>query len=231
CWASASRKALLGGAALASVAVTIVVFLFGFGGLLAVWGGVWQPNEDFTNTNTILFSLFNDTTWILVIATVLAVPNEDFTNTNTILFSLFNDTTSVIPVMAGVIPGKWSRWAITPFSVGFGCLSGIASLFIWTQIYSVKYDMSYSDSLYQVFLYAYDYPPFLMALGFSVAGMVVGAGCEAVARVVLKKEYPEFDLGSEELPEVQGGEMVDAGMEKLGMGDGDSAGVPMVSNS
>ncbi|CAI5506165.1 unnamed protein product [Closterium sp. Naga37s-1] len=264
-------------------------------GLLAVWGGVWQPNEDFTNTNTILFSLFNDTTWILVIATVLAVVMSEsavdslqnaIADTLTTAFLaiidfflsvssgpveaavtktafmavfeskgiwairaivlLFNipplvvalkgynvlqlfllanllTTTSVIPVMAGVIPGKWSRRVITPFSVGFGCLSGIASLFIWTQIYSVKNDMSYSDSLYQVFLYAYDYPPFLMALGFSVAGMVVGAGCEAVARVVLKKEYPEFDLGSEELPEVQSGEMVDAGMEKLGMGDGDSA--------
>ncbi|CAI5519513.1 unnamed protein product [Closterium sp. Naga37s-1] len=385
CWASANRKALLGGAALASVAVTIVVFLFGFGvavsivvflfgfsgmhppalaltlaacarpllsscsplacllspclpdqhpltrrvgrraaaqrrrhphhhhhslpshqplhtpafpfhphlpGLLAVWGGVWQPNEDMTNTNTILFSLFNNTTWILVIATVLAVVMSEsavdslqnaIADTLTTAFLaiidfflsvsfdtveaavaktafmavfeakgiwairvivlLFNipplvvalkgynvlqlfllanllTTTSVIPVLAGVIPGKWTRKAITPFSVGFGCLSGIASLFIWTQIYSVKYDMSYSDSLYQVFLFAYDYPPFLMALGFSVTGMVVGAGFEAVARVVLKKEYPEFDLGSEELPEVQGGEMADAAMEKLGMGDG-----------
>ncbi|CAI5475751.1 unnamed protein product [Closterium sp. Yama58-4] len=301
CWASASRKALLGGAALASVAVTIVVFLFGFGGLLAVWGGVWQPNEDFTNTNTILFSLFNNTTWVLVITTVLAVVMSEsavdslqnaIADTLTTAFLaiidfslplafgdvqgavaktafmavfeskgiwavraivlLFNvpplvvalkgynvlqlfllanllTTTSTIPVMAGVIPGKWSRRVVTPFSVGFGCLSGIASLFIWTQIYSVKYDMSYSDSLYQVFLNAYDYPPFLMALGFSFFGMLVGAGMEAVVRMALKLEYPEFDLGSEELPVVEGGEMVDAGMEKLGMGDG--AGAPMVSNS
>ncbi|CAI5932331.1 unnamed protein product [Closterium sp. NIES-64] len=267
-------------------------------GLLAVWGGVWQPNEDFTNTNTILFSLFNDTTWILVITTVLAVVMSESavdslqnaiadTLTTTFLaiidfflsvssdavqaavaktafmsvfeakgiwavraiVLLFNipplvvalkgynvlqlfllanllTTTSVIPVMAGVIPGKWSRWVVTPFSVGFGCLSGIASLFIWTQIYSVINDMSYSDSLYQVFLFAYDYPPFLMALGFSFYGMLVGAGLEAVLRMALKLEYPEFDLGAEELPVVQGGEMVDAGMEKVGMSD---VGAPIMS--
>ncbi|GJP42579.1 hypothetical protein CLOM_g2130 [Closterium sp. NIES-68] len=287
CWASASRKALLGGAALASVAVTIVVFLFGFGGLLAVWGGVWQPNEDFTNTNTVLFSLFNNTTWILVIATVLAVVMSEsavdslqnaiadtlstalIAITNSLLtlvhgpvkgpvlqtvfmgayeqygiwgirciVLLFNipplvvalkgynvlqlfllanllTTTSVIPVLSGVIPGKWTRKAITPFSVSLGCLLGLASLFIWTQIRVNQTGMTYCDALYDVFLNAYDYPPFLMALAFSMVGMVVGAGLEAVVRMGMRWEYPEYDLGApEEMEALQEAVGMEGGGEK-----------------
>jgi hypothetical protein len=39
--------------------VTLLVFLFGFGGFLAVWSGLWQPSGPDDPGNTILFALLN----------------------------------------------------------------------------------------------------------------------------------------------------------------------------
>ena len=39
--------------------VTLLVFLFGFGGFLAVWSGLWQPSGPNDPGNTILFGLLN----------------------------------------------------------------------------------------------------------------------------------------------------------------------------
>ncbi|CAI6008612.1 unnamed protein product [Closterium sp. NIES-65] len=66
CWASASAAALLGGAALGAGAITAVVGLLGFAGLLAAWSGVYEPEGPDDSGNTILFSLFRGHPWALV---------------------------------------------------------------------------------------------------------------------------------------------------------------------
>ena len=57
CWASANYKILKRGSAIAAALICFVVFLTGFGGLLAAWSGYFVPTgpEDFGNT--ILFTL------------------------------------------------------------------------------------------------------------------------------------------------------------------------------
>lgn len=62
---TASRCAVLGrqlrvGALIGSIAVTCVVFLFGFGGVLANWSGLFVPSGPDDYGNTILFSLLDN---------------------------------------------------------------------------------------------------------------------------------------------------------------------------
>ncbi len=59
CWASASDAKLRVGAIWGALQVTVVVFIFGFGGFLAVWSGLWQPSGPDDPGNTILFALLN----------------------------------------------------------------------------------------------------------------------------------------------------------------------------
>ncbi len=59
CWASASDAKLRVGAVWGAAQVTVLVFIFGFGGLLAVWSGLWQPSGPDDPGNTILFALLN----------------------------------------------------------------------------------------------------------------------------------------------------------------------------
>eukprot|EP01134_Creolimax_fragrantissima_P008372 CFRG8372T1 len=54
-WASESKSSLYFGAAVASVAISLVTFLFGFGGFLAAWAGYIT---DETNYNLYWFTLF-----------------------------------------------------------------------------------------------------------------------------------------------------------------------------
>ena len=56
-WASADRKSMLFGGAVGSFLIMIAVFLFGFGGWLAAWGGYINFN---TNANLYLFQVFHD---------------------------------------------------------------------------------------------------------------------------------------------------------------------------
>ena len=44
------------GAVWGAAQVSLLVFIFGFGGFLAVWGGLWDDGDDY---NVILFSLLN----------------------------------------------------------------------------------------------------------------------------------------------------------------------------
>ena len=39
--------------------ISLLVFVFGFGGFLAIWGGLWVPSGPDDPGNTILFSLLN----------------------------------------------------------------------------------------------------------------------------------------------------------------------------
>jgi hypothetical protein len=59
CWASASDAKLRIGAIWGAAQVTVIVFIFGFGGFLAVWSGLWQPSGPDDPGNTILFALLN----------------------------------------------------------------------------------------------------------------------------------------------------------------------------
>lgn len=59
CWASASDAKLRVGAVWGAAQVSLLVFVFGFAGFLAVWGGLWVPSGPDDPGNTILFSLLN----------------------------------------------------------------------------------------------------------------------------------------------------------------------------
>ncbi|KAK9917023.1 hypothetical protein WJX75_000095 [Coccomyxa subellipsoidea] len=75
CWASASDAKLRIGAIWGAAQVTVIVFIFGFGGFLAVWSGLWQPSGPDDPGNTILFALLNaqgQQIWITAIVAVLA---------------------------------------------------------------------------------------------------------------------------------------------------------------
>lgn len=48
------------GGALGFAAITICVFLFGFGGILAAWSGLFVPSGPDDYGNTILFSLLDN---------------------------------------------------------------------------------------------------------------------------------------------------------------------------
>lgn len=248
CWASESRKTLLWGSLLGAIAITFVVGLLGFGGILAVWGGLWVPGVD--PVNIVLFKLLNNNTGILVIVSILAVTMSEsavdslqnaivdsisitfvapitalvlprlkvnlwwiralvlvlnvppivvsLKGYNIIqLFLLANliTTTSTLPIMLGVISGPKIQKIVTPFSSFSGCMLGLASLFVYTKVRQPD-GVTYADALQVTFLKAYDYPPFLLALGFSLAGMALGALLEFVFRSVLRLDYPYYDLAA-----------------------------------
>ena len=116
------------------------------------------------------------------------------------LFLLANliTTTSTIPLLMGIIPGRAVQKWVTPFSALSGCFIGLSSLFWWAKV-KAKEGESYSSALHTVFLVAYDYPPFLLALGFSIVGMALGALLEFLARRVVPgwREYPFYDLAED----------------------------------
>ena len=47
------------GAVWGAAQISLLVFVFGFGGFLAIWGGLWVPSGPDDPGNTILFSLLN----------------------------------------------------------------------------------------------------------------------------------------------------------------------------
>ncbi|CAI7856434.1 unnamed protein product [Closterium sp. NIES-54] len=111
------------------------------------------------------------------------------------LFLLVNliNTTSFLPLLLGVLQGPLSRVCITPASSATGCASGLVALVVWAKSQQ-RPGETYVESLARTFLDAYDYPPYLIAVGFSAVGMAVGAGIEWVVRCYCRLEYPAYDL-------------------------------------
>ena len=71
------------GALIGSTVVMCVVFLFGFGGVLATWSGLFVPSGPNDYGNTILFSLLDNVnggrhTAITVVVAVLCAPPPPF---------------------------------------------------------------------------------------------------------------------------------------------------------
>ena len=71
------------GATIGSIAVMCVVFLFGFGGVLADWSGLFVPAGPDDEGNTILFSLLDNVdghrhTIIVVVVAVLCAADALF---------------------------------------------------------------------------------------------------------------------------------------------------------
>ena len=120
-------------------------------------------------------------------------------------------TSAVIPILGGLYCGPLSRQIFTPFSAILGVLTGLSSLFWWSAVGFPGVD--YATALSTTFLVSYDYPPFLLALGFSIVGVGLGAAIEAVVRKVRHLEYPEYSLhapavnGEAEMP-LEDGTMV-----------------------
>ena len=82
------------------------------------------------------------------------------------------NTATWMPVLAGLIPGELARHLITPVAAVAGSLSGVLSVLVWVWV---------SNEWRSVALY--DWRPFVLALAFSVIGMVVGRiGEDAASR-------------------------------------------------
>ncbi|WIA37348.1 hypothetical protein OEZ86_014277 [Tetradesmus obliquus] len=120
-WASATPRALYGGAAVGFVSITLIVFLSGFGGWLAfVWG--YASFEAGTNPNTYLMQLLNRApadvparvnSWVGVFVVLLAiVMNEGAVD------SLQNGlAASISSHFLKNLPLKWTRVAVIVLNV------------------------------------------------------------------------------------------------------------------
>eukprot|EP00850_Spirogloea_muscicola_P006407 SM000030S11416 [mRNA] locus=s30:496242:502221:- [translate_table: standard] len=114
------------------------------------------------------------------------------------LFLLANliTTTSTVPVLAGMWQGRWSQKLVTPFSCLSGCAVSFSSLFWWAEVNKKSYE-KYGDVIHRIFLVSYDWPPFMLAVGFSVVGMLLGAALEWLFRQIVPgfRNYPIYDIG------------------------------------
>lgn len=235
CWATTTKRNLRLGGLIGFLAITICVFLLGFGGALAVWSGLYQPADANDFGNTALFSLLNNVSggrktgilvvvsilsvsmstsavdslqnavvdtisgvylkrspliWVRLLVLVLNVPPMIISLKSYNIIQLFLvanliTTTSTLPMLSGLIPGRKARRIITPFTNLFGCLQGLISIFWWCAI-DQKAEETYNMTLKRVFTVEYAYPPFLIALGMSVVGILVGAALEQAFRAVTR---------------------------------------------
>mmetsp|Transcript_1562 Transcript_1562/g.4619 ORF Transcript_1562/g.4619 Transcript_1562/m.4619 type:complete len:552 (+) Transcript_1562:384-2039(+) len=242
CWATSTKKNLHIGGALGWFAITSCVFLFGFGGILAAWSGLFVPSGPDDYGNTILFSLLDNVNggrhlgiivvvsilsvtmstsaidslqnaivdnisgvwlkkapllWVRMLVLVLNVPPlvVSLRSYNIIqLFLVANlvTTTSALPVLAGLIRHPLAYKIVTPFTMLFGCAQGIIAMFWWSVI-DQRSGESYSMTLKRVFTIEYAYPPFLIALGMSMVGLLAGAALEWVARAALRRPHTGVD--------------------------------------
>eukprot|EP00897_Mesotaenium_endlicherianum_P008970 jgi/Mesen1/8100/ME000434S07345 len=155
-----------------------------------------------------------DLLWIRILVLALNVPPmvvslQGYNILQLFLLANLITTTSTIPLLLGLVRGRAVQRIVTPFSMLSGCALGLASIFAWAEIHRPA-DVSYSQYLHDTFLVAYDYPPFLLALGFSVVGMAIGAALEFAFRALVPafREYPFYDVSAPPtLPLVDGVEM------------------------
>ncbi|KAK9712816.1 hypothetical protein K7432_006888 [Basidiobolus ranarum] len=87
---------------------------------------------------------------------------------NLFLLSNLVTTCFILPVFMGLWQGP-GRHMINTVSVFIGCFSGFASVMVYGTI--VKGNLK--DGMYFTFFAGYQYPPFLLALGFSGIGLIV----------------------------------------------------------
>ena len=170
--------------------------------------------------------------WIRLMVLALNVPPivislKGYNIVQLFLLANLTTTTSTIPLLMGIIPGRRIQKFVTPFSVAVGCVLGLHCLFWWAAIQQTPGE-TYGDSLKNIFLGTYDYPPFLLGLGFSIVGMVIGALLEFGFRMLVPacREYPYYDLvGTGELSGLVGNDDTEIEMEdsktKLEAGDGE----------
>lgn len=91
------------------------------------------------------------------------------------LFLLANliTSTATLPVLSGLITTRWAHRVITPATMLFGCWLGFTSLVVYGRIQQPHWalqkgtPLSLSGALHIVFFEAYDWPPFILALGKS----------------------------------------------------------------
>lgn len=137
---------------------------------------------------------------LLMNAAPIAVALQGYNILQLFLLANLITTTSTLPLIAGIIPGRSVQKWVTPTSALSGCFVGMSSLFWWAKIKADEKGIKYSTALHDIFLVSYDYPPFLLALGFSLVGMTLGAALEFLFRrfVPAFREYPYFDLAKDE---------------------------------
>ncbi|KAK9811347.1 hypothetical protein WJX72_002216 [[Myrmecia] bisecta] len=241
CWASKTDRKLIIGATGGFFVTTVVVFLYGFGGFLAAWSGLFVPVDANDYGNTILFSLLDGVKggrvdWVICIVAVLAatmslaavdsLQNAIVDNISGVLLRRYSvwwsralvvilnippiivslqsyniislflianlvTTTSTLPLLAGLLRGYWARRIVTSFSMLSGCALGLTSLFVWAKCSQKETELTYSAALHRTFFEAYDYPPFLLALGFSVVGLLLGALLENALGMLTSRTWPE----------------------------------------
>lgn len=103
-------------------------------------------------------------------------------------------TQTLTPVHGGwaLLQGKWAYRHINPTSMLSGCITGFVSLLVWARIDMARTNdradtlvkLDYQQALHKTFFEVYDWPPFVIALGFSVVGMVIGMGLDIIGRKV-----------------------------------------------
>ncbi|CAL8463678.1 g3212 [Coccomyxa elongata] len=184
CWASASDAKLRIGAVWGAAQVTVLVFIFGFGGFLAVWSGLWQPSGPDDPGNTILFALLNSQgqqIWITAIVAVLAA-----TMSESAIDSLQN---AIVDNISGSflkgLPLIWIRVLVVILSVPVIIVSlqgyGIINLFLLANLVTTTSTLPILLGLLEGEFVERIITPLSVLFGcwFSFASLIVWAYCMA----------------------------------------------------
>ena len=59
-------------------------------------------------------------------------------------------TTHTLPILFGLIPGKWAERIVTPFTAIFGCWVGFAAVVVYAALQRHSWGLSLSAALHQV---------------------------------------------------------------------------------
>ncbi len=61
-------------------------------------------------------------------------------------------TTHTLPILFGLIPGRWTERIVTPFTAIFGCWVGFAAVVVYAALKRHSWGLSLSAALHQVCL-------------------------------------------------------------------------------
>ncbi|KAK9858888.1 hypothetical protein WJX84_006937, partial [Apatococcus fuscideae] len=103
-------------------------------------------------------------------------------------------STHTLPIIAGLIPGRWAERIVTPFTAICGCWVGFAAVVIYAALRRYDWGLSLSAALHQVFFEPFDWPRFVIALGASVVGLAAGAAMELPVRACLRRPIAPSNL-------------------------------------
>ncbi|KAK9858885.1 hypothetical protein WJX84_001389 [Apatococcus fuscideae] len=154
-------------------------------GLVECVGGVFLKNAPVWITRVLV---------VILTVPCLVVSLQSYNIISLYLLGNLVTTTHTLPIIAGLIPGKWAERIVTPFTAIFGCWVGFAAVVVYAALRRHSWGLSLSAALHQVFFEIYDWPPFVIALIASVAAVAAGAVFEMAVRACLKRPIPPSNL-------------------------------------